>query len=347
MKKIKIGIVGAGFNGQISFIQNFYKNKKCEILGLAEARDKLRIKVGKKFKIKKLYKNHLEMIKDIKYFDGIAIITRREMIGPISYEFLKHGKIILSEKPIAGNSIQSKKLLKISARFKSLHKVGYNKIYDEGVEIAKKYFKKIMQQNLMGKLVHIRSHRLSGSGYDKKNKYILSKENNFLRNPSWPKTPKWLPKKFHKSYEKYLNLYCHNLSILRYFMNEQPRVEYAHLSDNLISIVRLKYKKHFASLETGFFTKKGWDEKLEFYFQEGSMKIFFPPQHFKNKSASFVIENRKNGKNIIFKSKKSWSFKNQCDAFLIDIKNRKIKINNAIDAHKDLMLVEEIWRKGI
>ena len=77
------------------------------------------------------------------------------------------------------------------------------------------------------------------------------------------------------------------------------------------------------------------------------MKIFFPPQHFKNKSASFVIENRKNGKKIIFKSKKSWSFKNQCDAFLIDIKNRKIKINNAIDAHKDLMLVEEIWKKGI
>ena len=34
------------------------------------------------------------------------------------------------------------------------------------------------------------------------------------------------------------------------------------------------------------------------------MKIYFPPQHFKNKSASFVIENRKNNKNIIFKSKK-------------------------------------------
>ena len=50
------------------------------------------------------------------------------------------------------------------------------------------------------------------------------------------------------------------------------------------------------------------------------MKIFFPPQHFKNKSASFVIENRKNGKNIIFKSKKVGHLKNQSDAFLIDIK---------------------------
>ena len=61
------------------------------------------------------------MIKDIKYFDGIVIITRREMIGPISYEFLKHGKIILSEKPMAGNSIQSKKLLKISRKVQIFH----------------------------------------------------------------------------------------------------------------------------------------------------------------------------------------------------------------------------------
>ena len=345
MEKIKIGIVGAGFNGQISFIQNFFKNKRCEIFGLAEARNKLRKKVGKKFKIKKLYKSHLEMIKDIKYFDGIAVITRREMIGPISYEFLKKGKIILSEKPMAGNSVQSKKLLEISKKFKSLHKIGYNKIYDEGVVTAKKYFEKIQEQNVMGKLIHVRSHRLSGSGYDKRNKYITSKEKNSLKKPSWPKVPKWLPKKFHKSYEKYLNLYCHNISILRYFINEQPKVDAAHLSNNLISIVRLKYKKYFASLETGFFTKKGWDERLEFYFQEGSMKIFFPPQHFKNKSASFIIENRRNGKNIIFKSKKSWSFKNQCDAFLIDIKNRKIKINNAKEAHDDLILVEKIWKR--
>ena len=34
----------------LSFIQKRYKNKKREILGLAEARDKLRNKVGKKLK---------------------------------------------------------------------------------------------------------------------------------------------------------------------------------------------------------------------------------------------------------------------------------------------------------
>ena len=54
MTKVKLGIIGAGFNGQIAFIQNFYKNKKCQIYGLAEARQNFREKVAKKFKIKKL-----------------------------------------------------------------------------------------------------------------------------------------------------------------------------------------------------------------------------------------------------------------------------------------------------
>ena len=45
-----------------------------------------------------------------------------------------------------------------------------------------------------------------------------------------------------------------------------------------------------------------------------------------------------------FKSKKSWSFKNQCDAFVNDIKNKKIKINKANDSAKDIELVEKIWK---
>ena len=45
MNKIKLGFVGCGFNGQIGFIQNFYKNKSCKISGIAEARIKLLKKV--------------------------------------------------------------------------------------------------------------------------------------------------------------------------------------------------------------------------------------------------------------------------------------------------------------
>jgi predicted dehydrogenase len=347
MKKINIGIVGGGFNGQIGFIENFYKNKKCKIFGLAEARPILRKKVAKKYKIPHTYKSHYDLIRDIKKFDGIVIVTKRNMIGPLSKEFLKLGKPILTEKPMAGNYNQALKLIKVAKKFKTPHKIGYNKIFDEGVVQAKSIFKKFVKNKKLGNVVLIKSHRLSGSGYDSNNFYIKTKEKNSLSEPSWIIQPKWLPGRFQKSYDKYLNLYCHNLSLLRFFIEEDPVVKYANLSDNKMSIVDLKYKNFNAILETGFFIKKGWDETFEIYFEYGSIKINLPPQHYKNISANFIVENRKLKKKYIYNSKKSWSFKNQADNFISDIIKKKILINKNIDGVKDIKIVENIWKKNI
>jgi predicted dehydrogenase len=345
VKKINIGIVGSGFNGQIAFIENFYKNKFCKILGLAEARPNLRRKVAKRYNIPYLYNSHLGLVSDIKKFDGIAIITKRNMIGPLSMEFLKHGKPIITEKPMAGNYKQALKLYKTSKKFKTPHKIGYNKIFDTGIIEAKKVYKTFLRNKKLGKVVLIRSHRLSGSGYNPRNFYIKTNEKNSLSKPFWPSLPDWLPKKFQKSYDKYLNLYCHNLSLLRYFTEEDPSVEYANLSDKKMSVVNLKYKKFDAILETGFFTKKGWDETFEIYFEHGSIKINLPPQHYKNMSANFRIENRKLNKTKSFDVKKSWSFQNQVDNFLEDIMKKNIMINKNIDGVKDIKLIENIWKK--
>ena len=43
--------------------------------------------------------------------------------------------------------------------------------------------------------------------------------------------------------------------------------------------------------------------------------------------------------------KKTWSFKNQCDAFIKDIQNKKIHINKAQESIKDIGLIEKIWKK--
>jgi len=344
MSKVNIGIVGSGFNGQIGFIENLYKNKKCKIKGLVEARPTLRKKVAKKYKIPNTYSSHLGLIQDIKKFDGIVIVTKRNMTGPISLEFLKLGKPVLTEKPMAGTYKQSLRLLNAAKKFKTLYKIGYNKIYDDGVCKAKLCFDKLLKNKSLGKIVLIKSHRLSGSGYDLKNKYIKTTEKNSLSKPSWEIRPDWLPLKLQKSYDKYLNLYCHNISLLRYFTKEMPKVESASLSDSTMSIVNLKYKKFNAILETGFFTKKGWDEKLEIYFEHGSMIINLPPQHHKNITADFTVNDIKKNKKHKYKSKKTWGFKNQTDSFIEDIIKKKIKINKGQEGSKDIKLIEEIWK---
>ena len=75
----------------------------------SRSKKNLRIKVAKKFNIKKTYSTHHHLIKDIKNYDGIVIVTKRNMTAPLTYAF-KIEKTILTEKPIAGNYEQSKTL---------------------------------------------------------------------------------------------------------------------------------------------------------------------------------------------------------------------------------------------
>ena len=50
--KIKIGIIGTGFIGQIAHLQNYLQIETCEVLAIAEPRRKLRDLVSKKYNIK-------------------------------------------------------------------------------------------------------------------------------------------------------------------------------------------------------------------------------------------------------------------------------------------------------
>ena len=99
-------------------------------------------------------------------------------------------------------------------------------------------------------------------------------------------------------------------------------------------------------LTSDFFTKKGWDETFDIYFEHGSLKINLPPQHYKFQSAKFELINRKNGKTYKFASKNSWSFENQADAFIEDVISRRVRINTSRDAVKDMKLIELIWKKN-
>jgi len=304
-------------------------------------------KVSSKYKVKNQYSSHIHLIKNINKFDAIVIIAKREMMPAIAYDFLKLKKPILTEKPVASTLEQTKKLLNLSNKMKTPYKIAYNKTYDEGVERGKLIFDKFIKEKTLGNLIYIKSHRLSGSGYDSKNSYIKTSEKNFLKKPNWPSKPKWLPKRYAKSYSKYLNLYCHNINLLKYFTEKTPRVEFSNLTDKSMSTVFLNYGRYYAILETGFFTKKGWDETFEIYFEKGCIKIILPPQHKKNTASKVFVYNNNKNKIIQKYSFKSWSFKRQTDDFLRDVRNKKVNKNNLSSALEDMKIVEQIWKKFI
>ena len=97
-----------------------------------------RIKVAKQYGVKNIFNSHEELIKSNLKLDAVVIITKRTMTGPISYDFLKSGYNIFTEKPMCCSTDQAKKILKIQKNKKLIFTVGYNKRFDTGVIKFKK-----------------------------------------------------------------------------------------------------------------------------------------------------------------------------------------------------------------
>ena len=83
MKKIKLGFVGAGFNGQIGHLESFSKIKNCKFIALAEDRDKLRSLIKKKYKFKKAYKTHYELLEKEKELGEL----KSQFVSMASHQF--------------------------------------------------------------------------------------------------------------------------------------------------------------------------------------------------------------------------------------------------------------------
>ena len=63
-KKINIGWIGSGFIGQVAHLYSFSQIKDLEILSLAELRPELGKQIKRKYNIKKLYKSHIDLLKN-------------------------------------------------------------------------------------------------------------------------------------------------------------------------------------------------------------------------------------------------------------------------------------------
>lgn len=344
MKKINIGIIGAGFTSQTCHIPNFYKNKKVRIIALAEKRKKMRILVANKYKIKKTFSNHLELINECKNLDAVVVIVRRDENYEVVKDCLKKKINVFSEKPMCKTLSQAKNLLKIIKKNKKIYKVGFNKIYDKGVLEGKKIFEDTKKTNKLGKFLYFKFYRFSGTGYDKNIKFIKTNEKILNEKNKKKNFPGFLNRKYYNFYDNYLNVYSHNINLLNYFFTKKPQIENFY-DKNRFQLLVLNYQNFFGTLETNFKKDYEWDEQIIFYFEKGKIVIKIHPQQIKNRPASVYIKPRERKNHKVKIKQNSWSFKEQSVAFIDDLIKNDCQINSAQKCIKDLILVEDIFSK--
>lgn len=331
--------------GQLAHIANYADLKSCRIKALAELRPKLRDLVANRYGIKDTYASHTELLADPE-IEAVVVVTQRFLTGSIALDCLKKGKHVITEKPMASTYDQAKTLVDASNAAGSVYSVGYMKRYDAGVRYAKKALDSLLASNRLGQVRYVRSHCFGGNAYCNINGQLSTGESFEYDLPRWPIAPEWVPEKLKNEYERFLNTYCHNINLVRFLIGSTPKVTSVSFNGQNEWVIVLNAGDHTILIETGNYGYHSWDEVTEVYFSNGRLRISTPPPLLRSVPA--LVELYEGGQDHQMNSQYpqwSWAFRNQAEAFIDDVHNRRQSISSGKDSLEDMRLVENIWNR--
>lgn len=334
MKKIRIGIIGAGYIAQICHLPFLEKNKYCEIIAIAEKNKDLLNKVADKYKIKKRFENHKEIVETNLNLDAVFICVNKFLASKITNFFLKNKIAVFSEKPVATNYNYAKKIALLSKKNKTPLVVGYMKRHDYGTKIIKKIF----ISKKFGELQNINYISLMGNSFPKNYNYIKYKKP-FVK----VKLNKILNTKIKnkKIFIDFLNTHSHGLNLIRYYIGDKNKLQFYKKNLNK-QIIFFRHKNKSIKFNYKFNFKNNWNERILIVFDKAKITQIFPAPQLRNKSSKVVIQDLKTKKKETYYNH-TWSFEYQANNFINCILNNKVsicKIDNCLD---DLKMIEKIF----
>lgn len=340
---LNIGMVGAGFIGQLAHLMNYVEVRGCRVFALAEYRPELRRKVAERYAIPYTYATHEEMLQNPE-LDAVIVVTPRPYTAPIVLDCLRAGKHVISEKPMAGTAAQGQELVECAAANGLHYVVGYMKRYDEGVQLAKRLLDEVVASGELGPILYARAHCYMGDSYCRADGHLVTDEKPDYSDGGWPVAPEWLSAELVKPYAMFVNCFSHNTNLLRYLFDKTPTVEYANVSGVNGHIAVLDMGSFRASLEIGGSSNRGWDEVTEIFFADGKITVRTPPALLKNVPASVEIYKAGSIQQVVTpQCNWTWAFRRQAEAFVGDILTGRPSLSAGSDALEDLRLIEKIW----
>ena len=346
MKKLKLGWVGSGFVGQVAHLVNYVQIPEVEIVGLAELRPRLGRDVCQKYNIKEQYDNHISLIENCE-LDAVVAIVRREHTASIAMDILERGLPVFTEKPMAPTLEQGQKLVAVAAEKSLAYVTGFMRRHDQGVQLAKKTLDEVCVSGELGKVLYFRSYCFGGGDYCNIDGDIKTEEP-APRHRLAPIAPDWLPKELEKEYESFLNVFVHDINLIRYLIGCTPSVEYVDYrgasGSVILDCIKFPGVFEFAHLDTN----KYWEEGIEIIFEKGRIRIELPPAFLRNQSATVGIYLEKSDGTMEHKNLQagwSWAFQRQADKFVDSIIGGSINSASGQHCLDDLRVIESIWKK--
>jgi predicted dehydrogenase len=343
-RKLGIGMVGAGFIGQIAHLMNYVEVPDCRVVALADFRPELRRRVAQRYEIGRTYPSHRELLADPDV-EAVVVVTPRPHTAPVVADCIAAGKHVLSEKPMAGTAEQGQRLVDAARDRGVIYTVGYMKRHDEGVQIAKRLLDDAISSGRLGPVLSARAHCYMGESYASADGHVVTSEKADYADEGWPTAPSWLPAERRASFASFVNTYSHNTNLLRFLFGATPAVAYASLTRQAGQTTVLDFGTFSATLETGRGSSRSWDEITEVHFADGRLTLRTPPALLRNVAASVELYRAGSVQEFVAPQPAwSWAFRRQAQAFVEDVLGRREPLSPGADAVQDLRLIEEMWR---
>jgi predicted dehydrogenase len=154
--KIRIGFVGAGFMGQLAHIRSYaLLRDECELVALAEPRQRTAELVAARYDIGRVYRDHRELLES-EQLDGIVAAqkyTHHAALLPELYPSVRH---LFTEKPLALGAAAGDRLASLADEGGCVHMLGYHRRCDPATVEAKRTIDAWKASGELGALNYIR-----------------------------------------------------------------------------------------------------------------------------------------------------------------------------------------------
>lgn len=344
-KRLGLGFVGAGMVGQVAHIANYVDLPGCRVVALAELRPRLGRMAAERFGIPRVYGSHQELLKD-KEVDAVVVVTRPAAHGPIVLDALESGRHVLSEKPMAHTVEQAQRLVEAAERRNLRYTVGFMKRHDAGTQHAKDLLDSLRASGELGQVVLMRAWCFGGEFRCGTTDFVMTDEIRPDGLSTWPSAPDWIPPNLVQDYAWFLNVFLHDLNIIRYLAGAEPVVRAVDFSRRNGRVVMLDFGDFPAVLEMAEIASHDWQEGVEILFEKGRLSLQFPSPMLRNTPACVELT-RADAPNetAIRKAPWSWAFKRQAEAFIEAIAAGGDPLASGRNSLGDLRLAEAIWRQ--
>jgi predicted dehydrogenase len=348
--KVRIGFVGAGFMGQLAHIRSYsLLRDECELVALAEPRQRTAELVAARYGIERVYRDHRELL-EAERLDGIVAPQRYAYHATLLPELYPNVAYLFTEKPLALGAEQGDRLVKLAREAGCTHMLGYHRRSDPATREAKRTVDAWKASGAMGALRYLRVCYSDGD-------WTANAEARFIdlgeEPPPFPaeEFPEFAADEEARwALSLGVDTLVHPLNLIRHFLGERYRVAFVHFSGRLL--VFESESGVPATIEvTPYRRAVGFDEEILVAFDRGYVRLRPAPSLAINRAGTLEVyrDNRDGALPELSSPQLPWTDPQQAQAadFLRVCRGEASPPTDAAEAAEDLHLVADIVRARI